>query len=198
MLKLQLKKNLRRSVLQGQPWIYRDALTPTEPTNRACLAKLHDHKGQFLSWVMADPHSVIGARVISTSSAPPNENYYRKKLETACLRRAHLQRPDTDSYRLINGEGDGLPGLVCDIYSNVAVLQTDGIGPYQFWDLDFLSEWILSLSNIKSVYFKPRRELEDLAPRVWGEEQNFSEIKIVENGCSFFVDAIAGQKTGFF
>lgn len=63
---------------------------------------------------------------------------------------------DTAGYRLLNGEGDLLPGLVCDIYGSSAVIKLDGDGPSGFYDVQGVAEWLQQQLGLKSVYLKNR------------------------------------------
>ncbi len=196
MLKLRLKRDLRKNVLRGHPWIYREALEKAKGNTQMC--ELLDKKGQFLAWGFYDAKSPLAVRILSTKKKPPNKHFFETRMRQAfSLRRAFINADDTNSYRLFNGEGDRLPGLVCDLYDRVAVLQFDGEGSFEFWDQDFIAEWLIENTDVDTVYFKPRRS-EDKKPRTWGKELESEKLLIKENGHSFFVNIVDGQKTGFF
>jgi 23S rRNA G2069 N7-methylase RlmK/C1962 C5-methylase RlmI len=72
----------------------------------------------------------------------------------------------TNAFRLFNGEGDRLPGLVCDLYDQTAVLQFDGKGPSEFWDRDLIANWLLETVKVKSVVEKIRRPGADVEPLI--------------------------------
>ena len=136
--KVKLTRNLRRSLLQGHPWVYREAIAQgAAAPNRAQLVKVLDQKNEHLGWAIFDPHSPLALRFICTADAPPTAAFFERRLARAFALRQPL-RADlreeyrTNAYRLFNGEGDLLPGLVCDIYNRVAVLQFDGDGPREF------------------------------------------------------------------
>jgi 23S rRNA (cytosine1962-C5)-methyltransferase len=103
----------------------------------------------------------------------------------------------TNGYRLFNGEGDLLPGLVCDVYDSVAVLQFDGRGPGEFWDRKLIAPWILAHTGCRTVVEKVRGEKK--LPLVHQGGDEFSgETVALENGAKFKVNIATGQKTGFF
>lgn len=194
---LQLTKNLRRSLLQGNPWVYKQALSPAENLKETSLCKLLDNKKQFVCWGMYNPKSPLALRVLSLEKSPPTEKYYEYQLQKAFRLRKQLDLENTHCYRLINGEGDGLPGIICDIYANIAVVQFDGMGPYEFWDHDWLASWLLKNIPIKSVYYKPRHDSET-QEKTWGHKLTQDWIEVKENNIKFIVDIKKGQKTGFF
>ncbi len=199
MLKIKLNRNLRKSIKQGHPWLYRNAITEPNGISDCQICKVVDQKNNILAWGYYDPHSVLAVRILSTESKPPNNNYFVNKIKSCIdLRTSYFDLNSTNAFRLLNGEGDGLPGLVCDVYGQVAILQTDGKGPGEFWPLDVVAEVILSSGLVKSVYHKARGK-DEISLGTWGEplpEDGFVLIK--ENNVIFNVDFVTGQKTGFF
>ncbi len=194
----QLNKNLRKKVLQGDPWVYQNAMSVSGHTKRASLCQLKDNKKAFLAWGIYSPNSVLGFRTLSLDKRPPDENYYRQLFAKAWQKREPLRSESNNAYRLFNGEGDLLPGLVVDVYDFVAVMQFDGLDCYEFWDQEKIAKALLSHEGIKTVYFKPRHNMQ-LKPQVWGEDlPENGLVAIKELGCHFYVDIVSGQKTGFF
>ncbi|MCO5113165.1 MAG: class I SAM-dependent rRNA methyltransferase [Bdellovibrionaceae bacterium] len=204
-----LNRNLRKSILQGHPWVYKEALLPISGLQgkmEASLAVLKDAKKQFLAWGIYDPHSPISFRVLSLKDKKPDENFFAEAIKTAAQKRRFLTETQTNAFRWVNGEGDYLPGLVCDVYHNVAVLQFDGKGPEQFWG----SEKILSILrdkmplvfkdiwgfDLQSIVIKERGASESLKI-VYGEDVP-EDLVIQENGLQFKIKVLQGQKTGFF
>ncbi len=186
-LKIKLSRNLRRSILRGHPWVYKDALNSPGLVPRAQLAQISDKNGD-LGWGIYDPHSVLALRILSLDSPPPGAAFLERQFMRAYELRAPVRASGTNAYRLFNGEGDCLPGLVCDVYDSVAVLQFDGQGPSEFWDRELITQWILSNTSCKTVMEKERR-----TPTVGA-----GEVQILENNVKFKVNLEKGQKTGFF
>jgi 23S rRNA (cytosine1962-C5)-methyltransferase len=116
------------------------------------------------------------------------------------LRRAILP-PKTDAFRVINGEGDFLPGIVADVYSSTVVLQclTAGAERLKPWILEALSESLHPICIYERSVGNVRREegLPQAVGALLGEAPS-GPVEILENGLRFFVDVKAGQKTGFF
>lgn len=184
--------------MRGHPWVYKEAIMAPSGVSQARLAQVFDAKGE-LGWALYDPHSPLSLRILSTEKAPPATGLFKKRFQRAYDLRTGVRSDATTAYRLFNGEGDLLPGLVCDIYGSVAVLQFDGQGPGEFWDKGMIAEWLLSESSstIKTVIEKSRRSTERTTELLAGEPTE-QEVTIKENGALFKVNLEKGQKTGFF
>ncbi len=210
-LKIRLARNLRRSIMRGHPWIYKENIVVPRPVEVAQLCQVFDPKGE-LAWAIYDPHSPLSLRILSTDKVPPSAAIFQERFKRAYDLRNGVRsdagsfaaqpksKAMTDSYRLFNGEGDLLPGLVCDLYGSIAVLQFDGQGPSEFWDRELITKWLLSDNACESVIEKNRRSssgssgtIEHLGGKPCGHE-----IVIRENGVQFKVNLEKGQKTGFF
>lgn len=197
MLKIKLNRNLRRSILRGHPWIYREALAQAPKVETAQMVGVLDNKGEQLGWAIYDPHGPLSLRMLSLEKKPPNAVYFDQQLQRALDLRHNLNLENTDAFRLINGEADFLPGLVCDIYGPTAVVQFDGRGPSEFWDKPHVADWILRNAPVKSVVEKSRRNAEGDLNLLAGTA-SATTLEIRENGVAFKVDIDKGQKTGFF
>lgn len=194
-MKIYLKKNLRKSILRGHPWIYGDALKMSDSSKPNDLVQIYDNKG-FLAWGFYDPYSPIKVRVLSTQSQKPNQALFLNRVTSALRLRKNLSSQGTNAFRCINGEADYLPGCVCDIYNDVAVLQFDGQGPHEFWTQYLSPEELLKTLDVQSLYLKCRHINSNRAELIAGREN--STPQILENYIKFEVDILNGQKTGFF
>lgn len=118
---LELPKELSLTLGAGHPWVYRDRLP------RAALPKhaawLRVRAGGFRAHALFDPASAIALRVYSREAAPDGA-WFRRRVEEALALREPLRRAGTTAFRLLNGEGDGVPGLVVDVYERYAVVST--------------------------------------------------------------------------
>ena len=195
-LKIKIIRNLRREILRGHPWVYREAIEAPRDLVKAGLARVFDAKGD-LGWAMYDPHGPLALRILTLGEAPPSPKFLGQAVENSLKRRQPLPSESTNCYRGINGEGDGLPGLICDVYGSVAIIQYDGTGPGEFWREFPVAEWILGHAGILSVAEKNRRGSERTCTLLAGEE--FApRVRVRENDAHFLVDLERGQKTGFF
>lgn len=197
MLKIALKRNLRKTILRGHPWIYSDSLESRPKTQKAEMVQVLDQKKEFVAWAIYDPHSPLSLRILSTDHKPPNVETLKKRFKAAYDLRTLVVPEKTNCYRLFNGEGDLLPGLVCDVYADVAVMQFDGQGANEFWDKKMIAQWLVENTSIKSAVEKFRRSSEGGFVTLAGPEAP-GIIDVSENGALFKVDIHHGQKTGFF
>jgi 23S rRNA (cytosine1962-C5)-methyltransferase len=191
--KMKLTRNLRRNVMRGHPWIYKEALQVLKSDPKSPLAEVLDQKGKFLAWALYDEAGPLSLRILSLEKKPPNENFFKDLIQKSHARRSFLEPERTNAYRLINGEGDRLPGLVCDLYDKTAVLQFDGEGPKKFWSRYPVADWVQELTGAEGVVDKTR----GVYALIQGAAPN-PETVILENGLRFVIDIVQGQKTGFF
>lgn len=196
-LKIKLSRNLRRTIMQGHPWVYKDAVISPGKIDKAQLSCVLDSKGEQLAWAIFDPHSPLSLRILTTQDAPPNLAFFERRFTRAYNIRNSVRSENTNAYRLFNGEGDLLPGLICDVYDKVAVVQFDGPGPSEFWDKNFIAQWLLKNTECKSVIEKTRRSPTRTTELIAGDAYE-NEVVIKENGVKFTVNLEKGQKTGFF
>lgn len=120
--------------------------------------------------------------------------------EAAQLRRGWFDPSQTNAIRLINAEGDGLPGLIVDAYADVLVMQVSNPGIERIKDKiisDLIAQFKPKALYEKSTSFMRRKEgLEEVRAHLYGEP--ISEVEVVENGLRYSVDILEGQKTGLF
>jgi 23S rRNA (cytosine1962-C5)-methyltransferase len=196
-LQIQLHRNLRRTVMRGHPWIYRESIVKPPQTATAQLCQIFDGKNEPLAWAMYDPHSPLCLRILSLDKKPPPFDVFEKRFEEALRIRRSVVNAETDSFRLFNGEGDLLPGLICDIYGSIAVLQFDGQGPNEFWDKQRIASWLINSGGFKTVIEKFRRHSLGGIQKLAGDDCA-NVVIATENGVRFKVELEKGQKTGFF
>lgn len=193
---VHLRKDLTRDIKRGHVWIYGDAID-RPPAASGSVAILVDRHGQKVASGIYDPRHPIPLRVCRT--APPwdlNCQWFESCLTRAIeLRRLTLPAATT-GYRLLNGEGDGVPGLVVDIYSQTAVVKLDGGAPQHFYDVAQIAQWLAANLDISCVVERPRVRGE-IGKTILGEPPQGS-VAFTENGLHFTADVIHGQKTGFF
>jgi 23S rRNA (cytosine1962-C5)-methyltransferase len=204
MTALYLKRGREKSILRRHPWVFSGAIDHIDgsplPGETVTLCK---EDGTFLGWAGYSPKSQISARVWSFD---PHEtistDFFRNKINVSlAMRKRLVTTPNTNAYRLVHGESDGLPGLIVDRYAEYLVIQFLSAGA-DFWRDDIISILKESLAPA-SIYERSDvdvRRLEGLPERtglLWGT-QIPSRVQIQENGLKFWVDVQHGHKTGFY
>ncbi|MBX2964910.1 MAG: class I SAM-dependent rRNA methyltransferase [Cyclobacteriaceae bacterium] len=202
--KVVLKKGREQSVLRKHPWIFSGGIHQLHSSiQEGDWVEVCDHKGAVLCYGHYQQGS-IAIRVLSFGSEPPAENFWTEKISRALALRKSVGLPSdsTNAFRLIHGEGDGLPGLVVDIYNRVAVVQAHSSGMHK--DSGRIAEALKTVlgEQLAAVYYKSRATLPDKVKALQQDGFLFGEQKeaqpILENNNKFLVDFIEGQKTGFF
>jgi 23S rRNA (cytosine1962-C5)-methyltransferase len=204
-VKLELARGLGRHLRAGHPWVFRKALEHTPRIPAGSVVDLTEN-GKFVARGYYDPHSAIAVRVLTRDSRETvDSRFITQRVQRAlAARTALIDLKDTDSYRLIHGEGDGLPGVVVDLYAGWAVMKlySAGLTPYRPLIVEALKAGVPGLKGILGRDEVGRDDVEEDDGRgsgkmLWGQEAP-ELIPIRERGAIFLVDAWKGQKTGFF
>ena len=196
-----------RMIELGHPWIIADAYTKKWPSGEAGdVVELTDASGRFLATALLDPKDRIVARVLSRQRMRLDRGWIKRRLERAiALRRDHADLTDTNAYRLVNGEGDGLAGLTVDCYGDFLMVQIYCAG----WrrHLKLVTQALEELLSPAGIYEKTRpqktRELEsEGAAKKYGHllagKPAPEPLTVLENGLSFQVSLERGLNTGLF
>ncbi|MEM9191486.1 MAG: class I SAM-dependent rRNA methyltransferase [Myxococcota bacterium] len=186
---LRLKRPLERVISRGHPWVFRDALE-RPPRRPGRVHTLLDRKGAFLARGLSDA-GPIAFRSWTTSDESVDARLLTRRFRSAVALRSAVRSPDTDAYRLLHGEGDRVPGVVCDRYGPVAVLRFDGEGAQAFEGalLELLRE-----EGAKTLMVKSRGE--EASVRVGPAPPDV--LVVEEHGMRLPVALRRGQKTGLF
>lgn len=200
-VKIQLARNLVRQIKRGHAWVYADALRQIPEVHPGTPAVLLDNRGgREIAYGYLDPFGPIAFRVCSTQQGTLlNDLWASAQLARAQELRNQLfpANGNTTAFRLFNGEGDGLPGLVCDIYDQAAGIVTDGPAPAEFWQVHGIAEWLCEHAGIQTVFHKSRDSSGSQVDQIFGDPID-QPITFHENGLAFTADLVHGQKTGFF
>ena len=196
---LRLNRDLVRTIKRGHPWVYADALRELPeafPGQPAIL--LDNKKGQPVARGFYDPGCPVAFRICETDPAIKlDDRWAERRFRVARSLRKHFPSPSqTTGFRLWNGEGDGVPGLVADVYGDTAVIKLDGEGPTGFWHVDEIAEWVAGELGLVSVYERPK-ERGSQGRALFGPVPN-QPVPFLEHGIPFTADVVRGQKTGFF
>ena len=202
---IKLHKGREQSVLRRHPWIFsRAILSGTEGLADGETVVVQDSKGQTLGTGHYQDSS-LAIRLLAFEEVTTDLAFWQRRLEEAAQCRLSLgirKEGHTDTFRLVHGEGDQLPGLIIDIYGPVAVVQAHSIGMYKA--LPDIAKALTKIPSIpiQAVYSKSKDALpSNFAHRItdaWVQGQSPSELIVKEGGISFAVDVETGQKTGFF
>ncbi|WIA17529.1 hypothetical protein OEZ85_014360 [Tetradesmus obliquus] len=196
---LQLaNRTLIKTLKSGHPWLYADSLQSLPPAASGSLALVKTKEGDIIAKGLYDPKSKLVFRALAVKERRLDDSLIEARLQRAvALRRRLFQSQDTTGYRLLNGEGDLLPGLVCDIYGSSAVLKLDGEGPAGFYDTKGIATWLQQQLQLQCVYLKNRSGSASRGAALVGPAPS-KPVQFRENGIAFAADLVAGQKTGFF
>ena len=200
---IYLKKGKDESLKRFHPWVFSGAIAHMdEGINEGDVVKLLDCQGTFMA-VGHFQFGTIMVRVLSFEDIAIDESFWEERLRQAYESRKAmgLEREDNNTFRLVHGEGDFLPGLIVDCYGNTAVMQAHSVGIH--CDRMTIAEQLVKVmgGTIRNVYYKSETTLP--AKMAMQSENQFliggsGTDVAMENGLQFHVDWLKGQKTGFF
>lgn len=196
-----------RMVELGHPWIIADGYTKKWPVSVAGdLLELVDSQGRYLATALSDPDERVVAKIFSRKKMQLDAQWLRNRIQKAInLRQLFINQEETNAYRLVNAEGDGLPGLTVDRYGDYCMLQLYG----NVWrpHLKLLVQILLELLEPAGIYEKTRpqktRELEATAAsknygRLLAGKPVPANFQVKENNLNFLVNLEKGLDTGLF
>ena len=201
---IYLKRGKEESLLRFHPWVFSGAIHHADAgIQEGDTVRVIASTGDFI----AVGHYQVGSiavRVLSFSDITIDQSFWRERLAAAITMRCHIgiaDNPENNTYRLVHGEGDWLPGLVIDCYGSTAVMQAHSVGMHlNRMDICQALTDVMG-GRIQQVYYKSETTLPYKAHLE--EEDGFifghtDDDIAVENGLKFHVDWLRGQKTGFF
>ena len=204
-LRMRVTSAAESFIRSGHPWVYESSVREqNRPGEAGELAVIYDRRDRFLAIGLYDPFSPLRVRVLHTGMPVTlDEAWWAHRLDTALHRRSALFGPETDGYRLLNGESDGFPGAVLDRYGAVLVLKiyTAAWFPHLPTLLGLLAERfpdfgvVLRLSR-NIVSHAEKVGLRDGQVLLGGVPAG--PVVFHESGLAFEADVLRGQKTGFF
>mgnify|MGYP000484164696 FL=1 len=202
--KVYLRKGKEQSLDRYHPWVFSGAIAHVDDgVDEGEVVNVFSSDGRFI----AVGHYQIGSisvRVLSFDDCDIDSEFWSASLKGALEMRIALGLADSsagDTYRLVHGEGDFLPGLVIDVYGKTAVMQAHSVGMHMMRN-DIARELMAVMGGrIDNIYYKSETTLPFKAEL--GQEDGFicggsADNVAVENGLKFYVDWLKGQKTGFF
>lgn len=204
MKSITLKPGREKSLLRRHPWIFSGAVQkfPADPVLGETV-QVRSTDGQLLGVAALNASSQICGRVWDwDGNRPIDAAFFRNRIEASIARRRSLMKFEPEgAERLINGEPDGLPGLVVDRYANVLVLQASSAGA-TLWR-ETIADALLELTGLQVLYERSDQEvlqLEGLPPRVGVLRGTLADerVEFAENNLRFVADLAHGHKTGFY
>jgi len=200
-----LKKGREKSVLNRHPWLYSGAISRIEgnPAD-GDVVDVWNSRARFIARGIYNAKSQIQVRLLTWNPNDPiDEQFWQRRISRAVSGRLALkQAQETDSYRLIFSEADGIPGFIADLYGTWLVVQFLSLAAEK--NRRTILNILLDLVEPQGIYersdVESSREKEGLVPvtgPVWGENPP-DVIEIIENAHPFMVDVKLGHKTGFY
>src|ERR1017187_559277 len=202
-LRLRVSQKAESILRSGHPWLFSDSIREQNRTGQTGdLAIIYDRKDRYLGMGLFDPEGPIRVRMLHVGKPQKLDHaWWQQHLTTTLDQRRNLFDPQTNGYRLCNGENDGWPGLVLDRYDSTLVLQI------------YTTAWIPRLEEIVDIINEQvpcDRIILRLSRNIQDKSQPFTEGQIIrgkplidpvtflESGLRFEIDVVRGQKTGFF
>ncbi len=200
-LSIILKKGKETIFQNRHPWIFSGAIASYPSAfEDGKIYPIHSHDHKLLGHGYFRQANSLAGRVVSFGASDPWQTICENIDQAIHLRHMLIDQHSTNAYRLINGEGDQIPGLIVDQYSDYLVLQSSTLGI----DLikDKIVEYLVSKKRWKGIFEKSSSQSRDqeklptITQVLWGDDPE--EIQILENNLKFVVNWKKGQKTGFF
>ena len=203
---MRLKPAAEKAIRSGHPWVFAGSIREQSGEGtRADLAVIYDRHDKFLAAGLYDPDSPLRVRVVHLGKPRAiDAEFWRDRLLRAFSKRTNMFDERTTGYRVLNGESEGMPGMVIDRYGYALVLKI-----YTACWLPRLAEIVELLSahsHEQAIVLRLSRNIQAIAGREYGladghalrGEAVSSQVVFLEDGLRFQADVLKGQKTGFF
>ena len=212
---IQLRRGKDESLRRFHPWVFSGAIyRMDEGIEEGEVVRVMTEKGEFIA-IGHYQQGSIAVRVLTFRDVEINEEFWQSRLRSALLMRQAIgiaDNPDNNTYRLVHGEGDLLPGLVIDVYGQTAVMQAHSIGMHLCRKQIAQALAIVMESRVMNIYYKSETTLPFMLTDDQHHVSKFSDQGLkngfllggsdeniaTENGLKFRVDWLKGQKTGYF
>jgi len=199
MNKVILKKNEDHRITNGHLWAFSNEIAAMEGEPLpGDIVKLFNHQKKFLGAGIFNPNSLIAVRLLSREDETIDFQFFKKRIEAALDLRKKIYA-NTETYRLVHGEGDLLPGLIVDKFDDYLAVQTFSVGMDR--RLTLICDVLESLLHPKGIIERNEalvRTMEGLEQRKGILRGSVTPVTISEYGVQYTIDLLEGQKTGFF
>lgn len=190
---LRLRRALRAALEAGHPWIWRDALDAFD-LEPGTVVRVIDDRGPVATGLAEQ--GAIGVRVLSTRPITIDATFFAERIARAASLRDRVVPPDTDAYRLVHGEGDGVPGVVVDVYTHWAVIALDGAASDRWHDA-LVAGVRAARPALRGILVRTGRRESKKIELADGEAPP-PHVDVREHGMVLRGDLAHGQKTGLF
>ncbi|MCE5262345.1 MAG: class I SAM-dependent rRNA methyltransferase [Deltaproteobacteria bacterium] len=199
--RIVLRKGREAPLRHGHPWVFSGAIARVEGDPApGDVVQAADSSGRPLGLGFFSASDIAFRLLTDDPAARVDADFWRQRIGRAVSLRRRLIPPETNAFRMINAEGDGIPGLVVDRYGGFLVFSIGTAGVERWREV--LVGLLLEADGPVGIYERSEgrsRQLEGLSDRIGPAAGEIpAAVEIVENGLRFEVDLIAGQKTGFF
>lgn len=199
-----IKSGKEQSLKRFHPWVFSGAIKATNgKVHSGDTVEVVSEKGEYLGHGHC-AEGTIAVRIFSFTGYDGSDAFWKNKLQSAFDLRKKIGlagSTETNIYRLVHAEGDGLPGLIIDIYAETAVIQTHSDGMHEQRPAIVSALKAIYGDQLKAIFDKSADKLKTNSGQEMANEYLFGELTsnvALENGCKFKVDWEEGQKTGFF
>ena len=203
MKQVRLRKGKEESLKRFHPWVFSGAIASVdEGITEGEIVRVVTNSGDFIA-VGHYQEGSIAVRVLTFSDVQIDDEFWHSRLVSALKMRQAIgiaDNPNNNTYRLVHGEGDNLPGLIIDVYDETAVMQAHSIGMHLCRKEIARALNEVMNGRVKHIYYKSETTLPFMTADdmngflVGGSDDNIA----TENSLKFRVDWLKGQKTGFF
>lgn len=204
MKRIVLQRGKEKSLLRFHPWVFSGAISKMDDgIADGDVVDVYDYENQYLATGHYHNSSTC-VKIFSFEQVEIDEAFWTRKIEMAAALRRSLglfDNPDTTVFRLVNGEGDFMPGLIIDWFDGNVVLQFHSYGMFRLREMFVKIILTLFAGKIRSIYDKSVATLPEIRGFQPVDELlygSFDDVLVKENGIPFHIDIIKGQKTGFF
>ncbi|MBW2712728.1 MAG: class I SAM-dependent methyltransferase [Deltaproteobacteria bacterium] len=203
---LRVDRSAERALRKRHPWLFEEGIREQQREGKAGdHAVIFDRNRNFLALGLYDPRSSIRVRILHAGKPTPvDAEFFRRRFSKLVARRKPLLNKDTDGYRLINGENEGMPGFTLDRYADTLVLKL--YTPAWVPHLPMLIPLLLEVQPVARLVLRLSREVMKRKEELFGLKDGAilagpaltGPVLFKENGLQFECDPLRGQKTGFF
>ncbi len=198
--RVRLKRGREKAILAGHPWIFSGAIASEDGPDDAAVARVEDADGRALGVGFYSPKSQIRVRMLGRDAVEASRDLFAARLATAATLRADVLGADTTGYRVLNAEGDGVPGWTVDRFGDVLVsqitvwgLESLRVTAYAALAAAYPGYSVLQVNGVGS------RRAEGLPEDdAWVIGTPRGSVEFSETGLRFSADLEGGQKTGFY